>query len=261
MLGVGRRPTSLPNIIIEVKPLQINQKRPVVTYTLAAINGLMFLVELALEYLPIELPRLWLLSGSFGDRATQVLYLLGAKEVISITLGEWWRLLAPMVLHSGIQHVLFNTMALVIWGRQAEVLLGRIRFLAVYLLAGLGGSIASYAFSTSLSVGASGAIFGIFGAFLYFRLRHREIFNRVFGVQVLVIVALNLASGFMNPVIDNWGHIGGLVGGFIASAITGLFGERRLTLARIGALVGYAVLFGGIFALGFMCYSTKLGLG
>lgn len=223
--------------------MQINRKKPVVTYVLVAINIIMFVVELAMG----------LLSNS-----TYVLYTLGAKEVISITAGQWWRLITPVFLHGDLQHVLFNTIALFMWGQRAEVLLGRIRYIVVYLLAGLAGSIVSYAFSPSLSIGASGAIFGIFGAFLYFRSRHKEVFNKVFGTQVLVIVAFNLFSGFTNPTIDNFGHVGGLVGGFLASGAVGLFGERKMTLPKALSAVGYVLLFAGLLVYGYLKYIPYL---
>ncbi|MGI5898960.1 MAG: rhomboid family intramembrane serine protease [Christensenellales bacterium] len=213
--------------------LYINRKTPLVTYILVAVTVLVFLADQALK-LVIGYP---------------LLTLLGAKLNSAIIAGQWWRLVTPMFLHADFFHILFNMFALVIWGRQLEALMGRARYIAVYFLSGILGCMASFAFSNSLSVGASGAVFGLFGALLYFRREHREIFNAVFGVQVLVIIGINIANGFLVANIDNFGHLGGLAGGFIACGITGFYGQRQSAVVRYGCLLGYSALFLGFFAL------------
>jgi rhomboid protease GluP len=213
--------------------LYINRKIPLVTYVLAAVTVLVFLADQVLR----------LITGY------PLLTLMGAKLNSAIIAGQWWRLVTPMFLHADFFHILFNMFALVIWGRQLEALMGRTRYAAIYFLSGILGCAASFAFSNSLSVGASGAIFGLFGALLYFRRQHREIFNAVFGVQVLVIIGINIANGFLVPNIDNFGHLGGMAGGFIACGITGFFGQRQNPIIRYGCLLGYSVLLLGLIAL------------
>jgi rhomboid protease GluP len=175
--------------------------RPVVTWVLLAIIAAVFLVEMLLG----------------GSTDTNVLILMGAKSTPLIAAGEYWRLFTSMFLHVGVMHLAFNGYALFIIGTEMERLLGPGRFLSIYLLSGLLGSLASYAFSDSLAAGASGAIFGIIGAQAAFFLVHRERLGtwgtRRLGSIALVLV-LNLVWGFSQPGrIDNLAHVGGLLAG------------------------------------------------
>jgi rhomboid protease GluP len=121
-----------------------------------------------------------------------------------------------MFLHIGIMHLLFNAYALIVIGIELERLFGPWRFLTLYLLAGLFGSLASYAFSTSLAAGASGAIFGLIGGLAAFFALHRERLGtwgrRRLG-NIAFLIALNLFLGFTQPGIDNLAHLGGLLSG------------------------------------------------
>lgn len=158
-----------------------------------------------------------------GSQNPYVLILFGAKLNELIVQGEWWRLVTPMFLHIGFIHLLFNNIALYFIGGVAEKIYGSIRFLFIYLIAGITGVISSFYFSPSLSAGASGAIFGLFGSLLYFGVRYRNLFFRTMGNDVIMIVLLNLAIGLMFPnMIDNFAHLGGLLGGFLASFAIGL---------------------------------------
>ncbi|WP_018923770.1 rhomboid family intramembrane serine protease [Salsuginibacillus kocurii] len=154
------------------------------------------------------------------DDTTSVLTLIefGAKYNPAIIEGEWWRLGSAMFLHIGFLHFFMNSLALFYLGGAVERIFGTTRFILIYILAGLIGSIASFAFNDQISAGASGAIFGCFGALLYFGSIHRKLFFRTMGLSVIVILVINLAFGFMVPMVDNGAHIGGLVGGFLASA-------------------------------------------
>jgi membrane associated rhomboid family serine protease len=128
--------------------------------------------------------------------------------------GEWYRLFTAPFLHANITHILFNMITLAIVGSPVEAELGKIRFLAVYLLSALGGSVASYLLSSSneLGVGASGAIFGLMGAyFVLARRRGWEIVN----IGALIVV--NLAIGIPSSTIDWRAHVGGLVTGAVAT--------------------------------------------
>ena len=109
-----------------------------------------------------------------GSTQTDVLVRLGAKVTPLVAAGEYWRLFTSMFLHIGVAHLFFNGYALLVVGTELERLLGWGRFLAIYLLSGLLGSLASYAFSANLSAGASGAIFGLIGALGAFFFLHRE---------------------------------------------------------------------------------------
>ncbi|HWO77636.1 MAG TPA: rhomboid family intramembrane serine protease [Bacillus sp. (in: firmicutes)] len=157
------------------------------------------------------------LEGSSEDPRTLLEF--GAKFNPLILAGEWYRLITPIFIHIGVLHLLMNTMALYYLGTLVERIFGSVRFFFIYMIAGIIGSIASFAFSPNLSAGASGAIFGCFGALLYFGMFQPKLFLRTLGYNIFIVIALNLALGFAIPGIDNAGHIGGLVGGFTATGI------------------------------------------
>jgi membrane associated rhomboid family serine protease len=153
----------------------------------------------------------YLLTWLTADRLLVDYGMLG----VAIASGEWWRLLTAPFLHAGLWHVGLNMFALWVLGGQLEPLLGRWRFVAVYLLSALGGATASYLFSspTVLSVGASGAVFGLLGAF--FVALHR-LDRDTSGVVALL--AINVVLGFVFPGIDWRAHLGGLVVGAVVTA-------------------------------------------
>jgi len=143
----------------------------------------------------------------------------------AIAEGEWWRLLTPMFLHQpftgaifSLLHIGFNMYILRIYGPNVEEAFGSIRFLGMYLLAGLLGSAASYAFNSpdTLGVGASGAVFGVIGILIVFLRRRRgRAFVDHYVRTLMMFVGFNLVLGFMVTRIDNVAHIGGLVGGLV----------------------------------------------
>jgi rhomboid protease GluP len=151
-----------------------------------------------------------------GTQNARVLITFGAKVNELIALGQYWRLLTAMFIHIGVFHILFNLYALNSLGPLVEGFFGSRRFLIIYFIGGLWGSVASYAFSSALSAGASGAIFGLAGATTVYFLRYRENFGargQAILQNMLVVIGINLALGAFSQGIDNWGHMGGLVGG------------------------------------------------
>lgn len=180
--------------------------KPLYTYFFLILNIVMFFL----------LER----HGSSTDIETLIRF--GAKSNEHILAGEYWRFFTPMFLHIGLMHLLFNSMALYFLGTFIERVYGSYRFLLIYLIAGLAGTMASFAFMPHISAGASGAIFGLFGAALYFGIRYPNLFFRTLGMDIIVIVCINLVIGFAIQFIDNYGHIGGLIGGFLAAAIVSL---------------------------------------
>ena len=113
-----------------------------------------------------------------------------------------------------------------------EKLFGKIRFVLIYMIAGLMGSLLSYLFSPNPAAGASGAIFGLMGSLLYLLRRKGGLYKRIFGPGLYIVIGVNLLFGFIQPGIDNWGHIGGLIGGFLAANAVGLQDERRVTMRK-----------------------------
>ena len=142
----------------------------------------------------------------------------GAMYGPFIANGEYWRLFTAMFLHVGLTHLAVNSIGLFILGVQVERLFGHYRFAAIYVLAGLSGSVASFAFnSIGIAAGASGAIFGVLGALVAFFVVRRNMMGEM-GRQtltgLLVLVAINLFFGLATPGIDNFAHMGGFVAGF-----------------------------------------------
>jgi rhomboid protease GluP len=151
-----------------------------------------------------------------GSTQTDVLVRLGAKVTPLIAAGEYWRLLTSMFLHIGYAHLFFNGYALIALGTELERMLGWRRFLIVYSLSGLFGSLVSYAFSTNLAAGASGAIFGLVGAlaaFFTLHRRHLGAWGQRRLANIVFLVAVNLFLGFTQAGVDNLAHLGGLLSG------------------------------------------------
>lgn len=163
-----------------------------------------------------------------GPVDIHVLYILGMKSNIDILNGEVWRLLTAMFLHIGPTHLISNLIGLFMLGPILEGHLGHWRFAAIYLVGGLFGSVASYAFSPALSAGASGAVFALLGATVLYFFRFRENFGPR-GEEILrsmvIVLVLNLVLGGTVANVDNWGHLGGLFGGLLV--IVGLFPRFR----------------------------------
>ena len=159
-------------------------------------------VTLAILVTCISIFVLSLLLGSFA--------LVFGMIPIAIAQGEWWRLLTSTLLHGSILHLLFNMYALYWLGPQLERSLGHVRFAALYILSALGGSVASYWFSDlrTVSVGASGAIFGLITATIVIG---REMRTDV--SQLIVLLGLNVVIGFLQSGIDWRAHFGGAITG------------------------------------------------
>lgn len=165
------------------------------------------------------------LSG--GSESAEVLIRFGAKVNPLISGGQWWRLLASAFIHIGFMHIAFNMFGLYNMGPLVERVYGHRRYLLIYLISAVSGSFCSYLFSPYISAGASGAIFGLFGALLYLRRRKPGIFSGSFWLNLLIVLGFNLFYGFSNSGIDNFAHLGGLIGGFVSSYAFRLPGERR----------------------------------
>jgi len=155
-----------------------------------------------------------------GTQDLRVLVEFGAKFTPLIVQGEYWRLLTAMFIHIGPMHLAFNLYALYALGPMVEGYYGHWRFLAIYFIAGLCGSLASYAFTPAISAGASGAIFGLAGAITVYFLKYRENFGaqgKAILQNMLFIIVINAIFGLSMGNIDNWGHLGGLIGGAIVA--------------------------------------------
>lgn len=187
-------------------------KKIIITYAIMAICAILFLLTYVLG------------SGSMNG---ETMYKFGAVSAPAIKMGQIWRLATGTLLHAGIIHLFVNMYSLCIIGSQLENFIGKKKFLFVYVISAISGSLMSCLFSNNLSVGASGAIFGLLGSMLYFGYHYRLFLGNVLRAQIIPIIALNLFLGFMINGIDNAAHIGGLIGGYLAMMAVGVTGKSE----------------------------------
>jgi rhomboid protease GluP len=184
------------------------QSAPYVTYTIIGVTVFFYLLQLASQFL---------LKGDFPAA-------LLLKSNDAIRSGQLWRLLTPALLHGSIMHIGFNMYALLSFGTSLERYFGRWRFLLLYVLGAFAGNVASFLFSSANSLGASTAIFGLLGAEGIFLFQNRKLFaGRFRGAisNIIFVAAINLFIIGSLPGIDNWGHIGGLLGGLMFTWFAG----------------------------------------
>lgn len=178
-------------------------KKPIITYILLDINILVFIIMYLFGY-----------RDSFiNDYAVYGPY---------IRMGEYYRLLTGAFLHADILHIVFNGYALYILGSQIESFMGKAKYLTIYLVSAVFASLFSISFSNYASIGASGAIFGLMGALLYFGYHYRVYLGNTLRSQIIPLIILNLFLGFVISGIDNFAHIGGLIGGVLITMALGI---------------------------------------
>lgn len=180
---------------------------PYVTYAIIAITVFIYILQLATQALfQVDLP---------------IALFVKANDLIR--QGQLWRLVTPALVHGSIAHIGFNMYALFSFGTGLERHFGHGRFLLLYILGAFTGNVMSFLLSTGYSVGASTAVFGLIGAEGVFLYQNRELFAGRFGDairNIIFIVAINLFLG-LQPGIDNWGHVGGLLGGLVFTWFAG----------------------------------------
>ncbi|WP_053956187.1 rhomboid family intramembrane serine protease [Inediibacterium massiliense] len=160
---------------------------------------------------------------------TQNIYNLiefGAQYNPLIAAGQYYRLFTNMFIHIGIVHLIFNNYALYSLGKDVESIYGSFKFLILYVFSGLIGSLLSFVFSVSVSAGASGAIFGLMGAYIYFGIHRPFVFSSRYGMNLITMLILNIVFGLSNPTINNFAHLGGFIGGLLTSFSIGLKEEN-----------------------------------
>ena len=160
-----------------------------------------------------------------GNLSAANLLKYGANYQPYIQTGEWYRLFSCIFVHASVLHLILNMYALKIIGSQIESFLGKIRYVVVFIISGLIGSLFSAILTKSVSVGASGAIFGILGSLLYFSYHYRLVLGSSLKYEILPVVIFNIGIGLFIPGVDVWAHIGGLVGGIFATMAVGVPGK------------------------------------
>lgn len=200
-----------------------------VTFVLIAINVIVF--------------ALMTLTG--GSENTENLVRYGAVVKGLIAQGQWWRLLTASFIHIGLMHILFNMYFLYQLGPTFERLYGSVNFLLIYLIAGIMGNLASFAFGSefSISAGASTSLYGMFGLALGLMLNYKnDAILHSFGASFLSIIAINIVYSFLNPRVGMLGHLGGLVGGLLLSGIFPVVNRELNSQVRIISIAAIIVL-------------------
>ena len=190
---------------------------PYVTYTIIGITVAFYILQIA---------SVWTLGYAIPRVQMDWLEYYGARINGPILAGEIWRLLTPALLHGSLPHIAFNMYALLSFGSSLERYFGHRRFLLLYVLGAFTGNVASFLFSadSSYSIGASTAVFGLLGAEAVFLIQNRKAFPGQFRSaigNIIFIAAINLFIIGSLPGIDNWGHIGGLIGGLMFTSFAG----------------------------------------
>ena len=179
-------------------------KVPYITYFLIAVNVIFYIVPI--------------LFGEYDNIIN--LYCVHGP---SVRAGQYYRLLTGIFLHGSILHLFFNCYSLKIIGSQIESFLGKVKYFVIYIFSGLMGSLFSITFSGNVgSIGASGAIFGLMGALVYFGYYYRVYLCNVVKTQIIPLIILNLSLGFLMSGVDNFAHIGGLIGGALITRALGV---------------------------------------
>lgn len=218
------------------------QSKAYVTWALLAVTIGVFLVETFIG----------------GSQNISVLVRLGAKTNEMVQAGQWWRLITPIFLHIGIFHIFMNGFTLLYVGQILEPMIGHWRFLLIYMLSGITGNLASFAFGANnvLSAGASTSLFGMFAAFLALALIYRE--NRFLtelGKSFLGLIVINLIMDLTMTGIDIWGHLGGAVGGLLLGYALGIPRIKRPQMIfRILAIVIFVGISYFMYAKGMVVY-------
>lgn len=211
------------------------KKKPVITYALIIINVLVFIAMY--------------IFGK-GSEDTLTLLLFGANYPVLVRAGDYYRLITSAFLHIGLLHLICNNYALYVIGSQLESFLGKAKFLIIYLVSAICGSLMSMLFSDGISAGASGAIFGLLGSLLYFGYNYRVYLGTVLKSQIIPLIILNLIIGFVTPGIDNAAHIGGLLGGLGMTMALGIK-YKTSTFEKVNGKIIMAIYVGFLIFMAF----------
>ena len=189
-----------------------SMKQPIITHVIMVVCIFLYLFLVLFE------------GNSIMDISIDSLVEFGGNVGVYTKSGEYFRLFTALFLHANLIHLICNMYSLYVVGPQVESFYGKVKYFVIFLMSGISGCILSLAFSADniVSVGASGAIFGILGAICYFGYHYRVYLGNVLKSQIIPIIVLNLMIGFMVSGIDNFAHIGGLIGGLFVSMAVGV---------------------------------------
>lgn len=211
-----------------------SKKMPVVTYALILVNVVLYFF-------------IALVGKEFFDFDANVLYKYGAL-VNGNQMGDisdYLRIFTSIFLHGGLLHLVFNMYSLYVIGPQLESFFGKVKYLIIYIVSGICGNLLSMLFlaDNGISVGASGAIFGLLGALVYFGYHYRVYLGGVIKSQIIPLIVINLFIGYISSGINNVAHIGGLIGGVLISIALGVKYKSGKT-DRINGIVMSTIFIG-----------------
>jgi len=214
--------------------LSIPVLRDLITGKISFVDGIvLFCVSLYVLALLLDISGLSAISMNIFNllRPTdESLYKLGMGGRIPMATGRWWTVITATYLHGSLLHIGFNMLWLRRIGPLVEELFGASRFWIIYTISGLSGSILTTLMGTNFFVGASGAIFGLFGALIYYGRHRGGTFGSNIFRQMLIWAGIAFLFGFLAAGVDNWGHLGGFLGGLAISALVGYKEKSRQTL-------------------------------
>lgn len=164
---------------------------------------------------------LWYLTDFSQSSIGKIIIDFGMGSNFLVHEGQYWRLVTPIFLHSGLRHVLFNSFSLVIFGPAIEQMLGRFKFILTYLIAGIAGNVATFLLGPEIyfHLGASGAVYGIFGVYLYMIAVRQDLIDPMSRQIIIIITVLGFIMTFVRPNINIYAHLFGYVGGLIMAPI------------------------------------------
>jgi membrane associated rhomboid family serine protease len=226
--AMRRAPTTRlkPRPVHRAPGLALATNQAPVTYTLIAANLVLYLVGASQ-------------GNGFNDPGGP-LYAKLWLDAPQLHNGGWWRLVTTMFLHASVLHIAFNMFALWVIGRPVEQYLGSLRYVGLYFVSGLAGSAGALLQTPGVTVGASGAIFGILGAMM---ILEWQVTGRLAG-QAASLIAINLVISFAIPGISWGGHVGGLIGGILVMLAYGHWGGGRAQYGQLGlgGVIGLVVV-------------------
>lgn len=215
------------------------RQKPVVTVFFVLLNFLFFIA-------------MYIFGNGSEDNATLIRF--GANVRDFVLAGDYYRLITAAFIHIGMIHLLCNMYCLYIVGSQIENFYGKTKYILIYLFSAICGSLLSIISSNSISAGASGAIFGLFGSLIYFGYHYRVYLGSVIKSQLIPLIILNLSLGLFLEGIDTAAHIGGLVGGFLISTALGVK-YKSTTFEKVN---GYILTMIFTLFLIYLAFFTKL---
>lgn len=204
--SLGDLANQIANIAFNNNRISSNRQKAFITYGIIGINIVMFIISAVLSKHIMTIDK-------------DVLVNLGAKYNPAIQQGQWFRLITCMFLHGGLIHITANMYSLYSIGPLVEQLYGKYKYIVIYLICGVISSLFSFFFSDYVSIGASGAIFGLLGVVFVFAIKERKRIGRGFLMNVASVVVMNLILGISLPGIDNFAHLGGLISGITLGSV------------------------------------------